>query len=378
MNLLSSNALAPAERGLFAFFLQVAYVATVLVLLGVERPYVATRTNVSFPQAYAEMSRLTRSAWLGSVLVGSSAVYFAVGEEWLLAGLVLAAALYMIANVSTRKVRVSYIASGTPAPFLWTIAGIQVPLLITGVVLVALEVHSPLPWLLAYTVTGFAAPLVALAARRRHTDQTGPIDTEVLAPIRREGLRLLPASFGNTALLRSDRLLLPILSSPAELGRYVAVATLMEMGTWPVQQWVDASLGKWRERRDQGPGYRVIVLAVLGAIGITACLAALTYLVIEHWLPPEYRDSQRLLLPLAAGTALYAGTRIQQGLMIARGYPGAVSIAETSGMVISVALYAILMPQYGAMGAAIGSAVGYLALLIVAGAMQLHKTPRHP
>lgn len=377
MNLLSSNTLPPAERGFLAFFLQLSYIATVFSLLGVERPYSATRTTGSFGAAYRDLSRLTRTAWLGAVVLLGLATWFAVGGDWVFAGLSAGSALYMLANVSIRKIRVAYIVSLNPRPFLFTIGLTQGLLLFVGFGLFAANISSPLPWLMAYGATGVIAPLVAFINQRRDIGVHDSLASGKLASVRREGLRLLPASFGNTALLRSDRLLLPFLSTPAELGRYVAVATIMEVGTWPIQQWVDASLGKWRAQ-GRRPGRRLFILAMVGACAITLLLVALTYFVIEFWLPAEYRSSQQLLLPLAVANLLYAGTRIQQGLLIARGFPGTVSVAETSGLIVSLLFYVALIPGLGALGAALGSTFGYLALLAVTSLLSRRLRGRSP
>jgi len=376
MNLLSSNVLAPEDRGFLAFFLQLAYVTTVLGLLGVERPYAASRTTATFASAYRDLTALTRTAWVCMGALVLLAGVLALRGSWPLAALALGSAVYMRANTAIRKVRIAYIASRSTGPFVSTLLGTQLALLASGTALFLLDVDSSAAWLDAYAATGLAAPLIARrwSTREPLGRDASPVD---LSRVRREGLRLLPASFGNTALLKSDRLLLPFLSTPAELGRYVAVATIMEVGTWPIQQWVDASLGRWRATGARGPRRRMVMWALVGAVAVTAGLCAVTFVVIEHWLPAEYRSAQRLLLPLAVGAVLYAGTRIQQGLMIARGLPGAVSVAEVSGLGVSLLLYVVLMPRHGAMGAAVGSALGYLALLLVASVIQRRHARTH-
>src|SRR5699024_2518786 len=83
-----------------------------------------------------------------------------------------------------------------------------------------------------------ASPLTRVGA-------SPPLTRAEARGLRRRGWILLPSEFSNSAMLHSDRLLLPILSSSAELGLYVTVATVLEMATWPIQQWVDASLRGW-------------------------------------------------------------------------------------------------------------------------------------
>jgi hypothetical protein len=72
---------------------------------------------------------------------------------------------------------------------------------------------------------------------------------------------------------------------------------------------------------------------------------------------------------------IYAMTRVQQGLMIARSWVGGVSIAETLGMAISVAAYFSLIPFFGALGAAFGSVIGY-SVCLLAGSIVWIKNER--
>jgi O-antigen/teichoic acid export membrane protein len=375
MNILSSNVLAPAERGTLAFFLQVSYIATTFSLLGVERPYIAARPFTAFPTAIRELGDLTRTAWIGALVLTGAAAFLALTGSTTSAGMTVVAAIYMLANVFIRRLRVAYISSGTLRPFIVSTVSTQLVLLLAGTALFFSGSTSEIAWLFAYALSGVVAPAVTFVSIRRPDNPTGAhSSTSELRAIRREGLRLFPASFGNTALVRSDRLLLPFLSSPAELGRYVAVATVMEMGTWPVQQWVDSSLGKWRAQGDKLPMRRLVFYALSGALMVTLAVAVLTFAAITFLLPPEYEPALQLLPALALGTILYAATRIQQGLLIARGHSGSVSIAETVGMVASLALYVALIPSWGAMGAAVGSAIGYGVVLIVAVTLGRVKT----
>lgn len=377
MNILSSNILAPSERGTLAFFLQVSYITTTFSLLGVERPYIAARPFTKFNVAIRELGDLTRIAWVGALVLMGAAAVLAIVDDPTSAGLTIVAAIYMLANVFIRRLRVAYIASGTLRPFIVSTVSTQVVLLLAGIALFLAGSTSEITWLLAYALSGIVAPVVTFMWSRKADEASAErSSTAELRAIRKEGLRLFPASFGNTALARSDRLLLPFLSSPAELGRYVAVATVMEMGTWPVQQWVDSSLGRWRVQADKLPVRRLVLYAISGAAGVTLAVAGLTFAAITFLLPPEYRAALQLLPALALGTILYAATRVQQGLLIARGRSGSVSIAETVGMAASLALYVVLIPAWGAMGAAVGSAVGYGVVLFVAVSLGRTRTRR--
>lgn len=368
INFLSSSVMPPDQRGTLAFFIQLSYIATALGLLGVERPYVAERTGASFPTAVRELGRLTRSVWVGTALLLVAA--FAAGwvSGWFTALLLATTAAYVVSNAAVRRVRIAYVVSRDRRTFVTNTIAVQCGLLGLGVVLYLLDVDSPAAWLGAYALSSAAAMVTSARARRRSREED--VATDRLPRVRREGLRLIPASLGNTALLRSDRLLMPILSSAAELGIFVTVATVMEVGAWPVQQWVDASLGRLRERAAAGNNRRLVVTVLLGAAGLTAVIGVLAYVAISQLLPDEYHPSLQLIPILGAGTVVYSMTRLQHGLLIAEGRPGLVSVAETVGLVASAVLYVGLIPPFGAMGAAIGSGIGHCILFITTWALR--------
>ena len=360
INFLSSSVMPPDQRGTLAFFIQLSYIATALGLLGVERPYVAERTGVSFPTAVRELGRLTRSVWVGAALLVVAAFVTGWVSGWFLALLLAMTATYVVSNAAVRRVRIAYVVSRDRRTFVTNTIAVQCGLLGLGVVLYLLDVSSPAAWLGAYALSSAAAMVTSARARRRSREEH--VSTSRLARVRREGLRLIPASLGNTALLRSDRLMMPFLSSAAELGIYVTVATVMEVGAWPIQQWVDASLGRLRSRA-AGSNRGLVIKLFLGAVSLTVVIGVLAYVAISLLLPEEYHRSLELIPVLGAGTVVYAMTRLQHGWLIAEGRPGLVSVAETVGLVASAVLYVGLIPPFGAMGAAIGSGIGHCILL---------------
>ncbi|UNX55372.1 polysaccharide biosynthesis C-terminal domain-containing protein [Georgenia sp. TF02-10] len=360
INFLSSSVMPPDQRGTLAFFIQLSYIATTLGLLGVERPYVAERTGASFPTAVRELGRLTKSVWVGATLLVIAAVVTGWLSSWFMALLLAMTATYVVSNAAVRRVRIAYVVSRDRRTFVMNTIAVQCGLLGLGVVLYLFDVSSPAAWLGAYALSSAAAMVTTVRARRRSREED--VAASQLARVRREGLRLIPASLGNTALLRSDRLMMPFLSSAAELGIYVTVATVMEVGAWPIQQWVDASLGRLRERAAAGNNRRLVTKVFLGAVGLTTVIGVLAYFAISLLLPEEYHPSLQLIPILGAGTVVYAMTRLQHGWLIAEGRPGLVSVAETVGLVASAVLYVGLIPPFGAMGAAIGSGIGHCLL----------------
>lgn len=360
VNILSASVMEPEGRGQLALLVQITYVLTVIALLGVERPYVAAR-KTSFGRAVTEMNVLIRPGYLLLLILASAVVICSLAgwpELALAGGLVL---FFLTGNIAARIVRTGYIASGSLPPFVTVSVATQMILLFTALGLYFLGNTTPEVWFIAYGLSGTVALFIVVRAVCRSKRAVFPIRRQ----IRSQGLRLLPASFGNTAMLRSDRLLLPLLASNAQLGLYVVVATTMELATWPIQNWVDASLNRWRLNPENGKKkWRTIFFVALTTLALTLVLGATSYIVIRFLLSSAYADSAALILPLTIAAVIYAATRVQQGLLIAAGHTKSVSGAELVGMTVSICAYLILIPGFGALGAATASLIGYLCCFV--------------
>lgn len=370
VNILSSAVMEPDGRGYLTLLIQITYMATVFALLGVERPYVAAR-KTNFHQAVYELQRLMRPSYVLLFLCALVCiVLFIQGHlETALPGLLIL--LYLAGNIGARLVRTGYIASSFLPPFLGVSVVTQVLLLAMAAGLFLLDNASPEMWFLVYGVSGLVAFVVATySVFKSKGTVRAPEDAR---RIRLSGLKLLPASFGNTAMLRSDRLLLPVLASTSQLGLYIVVATMMELAAWPVQNWVDASLNKWRQnmgvKRSIWP---TVMRAALFALSLAMLMGAVSYFLVRYVLSDAYAGSASLIIPLGVATVIYAASRVQQGLLIAAGRSKSVSGAELVGMVVSVVAYVLLIPLMGALGAAVGSIAGYLCCF-AAGSFFLHK-----
>lgn len=362
VNILSASVMDPEGRGYLALLVQITYVLTVLAMLGIERPYVAAR-RTDFRQAVFELLRLVSPGYFVLGATAIVAVFLLLGDREayaISAGLII---FYLLGNICSRLIRTGYIASSHIPPFLVVSVGTQFALLAMAVMLFLFQSSSPDSWFLAYGLSGLVAVTATGYALVRH--RRGSVRRAEERLIRRDGLRLLPASFGNTAMLRSDRLLLPFLASNAQLGIYIVVATTMELASWPVQNWVDASLNRWRrDHHDHGSK----VKAIVGAMALTLLLAIgmglASFILIRFVLGDSYAGSMILILPLGLATIVYAASRVQQGLLIAAGRSNSVSVSETVGMAVSVGCYFIFIPMFGALGAAIASIIGYSACFL--------------
>lgn len=361
VNILSATAMDPEGRGYLALLVQVTYVLTVAAMLGIERPYIAARRG-NFEQVLSELSRLLRPAYIVVGLLAVSVAFLFQGGSSLAipCGLIV---LFLLGNVCSRLIRTGYIASGRISPFVLISISTQAVLLGAAVLLSITATSNPDAWFFAYGASGVIALFVTgLAVARNRGIRIRRAEERA---IRRDGLRLLPASFGNTAMLRSDRLLLPILASNSQLGIYVVVATTMELASWPIQNWVDASLNRWRSREGAArPGPQTIVYAAVATSVLAILMGLASLLLIRLLLGPAYANSEVLIVPLGLAAVVYAASRVQQGIMIADGHAKVVSWTEVIGMTVSAIGYILLIPAFGAMGAAIGSVVGYAACFL--------------
>ena len=369
VNLLAANAMTPEGRGLLALFLQIGYLISVVAMFGVECPFVA-RMSTDFRNSVTGLHVLTRAGTWIMLAPAAVGAWFWFSGKYELAICCAILVFFAISNVHVRIIRSAYISSREWRPFVGNSMIMQIILLFSAATLVFVESQNVYTWLIAYTVSSGLSTILVL---RSVSSSEGKkfIRSSDFSSVRRQGLKLFPASLGNTAMLRSDRLLLPFLAGPAELGFYVVVATSMDMAAWPVQQWVDSKLNQWRTDKVRRTKLMasLLIIRVGGMVGVLAFVVGiLVWYIIDNYLPDDYSPARRLLVPLGIAVVVYAMTRVQQGLMLARSWAGGVSIAETLGMAFSVVAYVALIPLFGSLGAAVGSVAGY-SVCLIAGAL---------
>lgn len=364
ISLLAAVVMAPAERGELALWLQIVYLASTLGMLGLERPLVAHAQGTARAATRFILDRLLATQIVVAVVAVAALAWLIGGSEPKLALLAIAGASYVLTNMQLRAVRIAFIVSRQWAAFVVVTIATHGVALLGALALSLARVDALVPWVLIYVVSGVAV-LLYLSIRARMAEALA-LDVPV-QELMRSAYHLIPASLGNTAMLRSDRLLLPALSSTAQLGLYVMVATATELAAWPVQQFVDASLRKWRSSQPtvlQMHKWTLIGIGIGAAFGLLA--GGLMYVLISLWLP-AYLEAIGLIVPLALAAAVYSGTRVQQGCLIALGNTRRASVVEVVGMVAAVGCYVVLIPMFGAAGAAWGSLIGYAAGLVLGG-----------
>lgn len=364
VNLLAARILEPAGRGDLAFVLQLAYLFTVVAVLGVERPFMASRSG-SFNNEYVNFTRMIAvSSLCVTPFVVLAMAVSPLSVNWLWAGVAVIAA-YVVLNAVTHGLRVAYVASRQWRPFAINTLASQCIIVAGAALLAALGQSDPVVWAGVYLLATAPVVLLLLNAVRGYDRDSYPQPVE-RRTLRRHGVVLLPSEFSSTAMLRLDRLLLPLLSTSAELGLYVTVATVLEMSSWPIKQWVDVSLRGWSAAGDSRIKVvrRILVQSIGMLVALTLALGAAAYVIIVYFLPESYLPAVHVITPLGVGSVIFGLTRVQQGLLIARGNSGAVSVVEIIGIVVSLVMFFLLIPPFGMLGAAYGSIVGYVACLL--------------
>lgn len=367
VNVAAARSMGPSGRGSLAVFLQLSYILATLCVAGLNRSYpAAVETRPSLGTALLDQRRLllvpiATIATL-SLLVGLTPI--AEGPAPLLAG--LAMALTVAGVVVWNALRTAAVAAGTARVFFLLVVVGQSVLLLSSALYLITGVESAAAWLTAYGVAHTAPPLVAwLVFGRRRTPVPSP--ARVTDTARRIGLRLLPSTLANIAMLRIDRLILPALAGVRQLGLYVVVAAITELIAWPLQSYADARIPHWRAGLLTG-GLRPARLLAAG--GLFSIGAALAVIVAGQWLlvpmfGSAYEASLPLVIPLALAAAAYAVSRVGHGLAVAAQLSGWVTAIDATGMTVAVAAYVLLIPSSGAAGAAWACLVGYGAAMLV-------------
>ncbi|GAA3346728.1 hypothetical protein GCM10020358_58820 [Amorphoplanes nipponensis] len=366
-NVLMVRALSPSGRGEVALILQVVYLATQVLLLGTERSFVASYHDVTPAAAVRAYARLLVVP-AGLALSAAAAFAALAPQRWNPGPAVIALiAAFALAEATSLATRAVAICVGRVRDFLYARVIESLLLLALLVTLFVAGDARPEVWILAYLLAG-VAPTLAYLVRwlRLPAPPAAPLARN--GTVRREGLALFPAALSNMAMLRADRLALPVLASTSALGLYASVATMTELLAWPLRAYADSRLGRWRAADREGAlRTRPIVAAAAGYCLVVGPLAAgALYLLIVPVFGAQYAPARAVVLPLVAAAGLYAVSRISLGLLIARGYSALVSAAEITGFAVSFAAYLLLIPPLGIRGAAYGSLIGYGACLLFA------------
>jgi O-antigen/teichoic acid export membrane protein len=347
-NILMSRALGPSARGQVAFVLQMAYLMSPLMMLGVDRTLL--RSDASKDQQAARRHLLVVALILGIALV----VIFR--DQRALAA-PIAYALSWIALARSCSFR-----EGAFRAYVQTIAAYQVFVLAASVTFYAVGVDNWIVWLAPYLVPAVAICLYDIATDfRRRLRRT-------FAGVSAASLKVLPSAIATTIILRAERVIMPLASSDAQLGIYVAVATATE-----VIAWLANSLADHRVARLSGsnrPHGRAL-LRILIRDGVLFCfpaglVGAATYWLLIPLLGSSFDSGRSLVAPLCLAAVILALHRQVNAWQLAGRWPGGVTVSTGAAAVVAVPVYIWAIAQAGALGAA-WACVGVYTIALTAG-----------
>jgi O-antigen/teichoic acid export membrane protein len=288
--------------------------------------------------------------------------------------------LFAVVSAFVRGIRSIAIATGRHRGF-YGYTLVSQALLILGIALLfLLRVNSIATWLLTYLLAGATPTAVWIIrwarsgpAAAQHTGGTGHacLVGDRLRRARREGLQLLPASVAASGMLRLDRLLLPAMASAGALGIYASVGTMTELIAWPLLALADSRLGVWREAYDRGvlSLHRFLLLAIAYALVSAALGGVLIRVLLVPLLGSGYAEAGELIAPLVLAAATLGVSQLLISALTAIRRNFLASGVEIVGFAVSAVAYIVLIPPFGALGAAYGSVLGYGSCLLIAGAV---------
>jgi O-antigen/teichoic acid export membrane protein len=376
VGLVSARALGPAEKGQVTAVISWAQVLTFVFLLGL-------------PSALSVRVAESRQKALGTAM-GSTTLYVTV------MGTVVAVAAMIVLPPM-----LSSLGDGTDLLIRWAIVGgvigigtdllgrirlalqhnrryfvyrLALPGMTAAIVLpLWLSGHLTAGWMVAAYVVGtlLAAAVVAAGLPWRTTR----ISRSALSEDLRFGLKTWYASTLGVVNLRLDLLLMSVFVSATQVGLYglannlmipltvvPGAAALILLPKVASQESPDgSSLIAHQVRRIKREAMRNLLFA--SAVGIV--LAVVTPIAISSLLGESYRGSVLLVHILIPGyiARAYLGVIVAGAIGMRRAWLG--TVAEGSAIVLTATLLPILLPRFGARGAAITSTIAYVAAALI-------------
>jgi O-antigen/teichoic acid export membrane protein len=379
--LMLARGLGPSGRGTIAFITVTAMVLAQVAGVGVEEA-----TTVYAAQ---------RPDWRGALL--SNLVLFMVASSLLAAGLACAA-LTILGDSGPAGIgptELAILAAGTlvsalvetGAAFLLGCGRIRRLAFITATASWVYPLLLAAIWLSAgLTVTRAALAWVATEALRAlrllgHSARGIVIVRPNLGLLGAEihfGVRAWVGSCARFLNFRIDQILMGLLATEAALGIYAVAVNASEVLLYLPAATATALLPA-AARSDAGQrglqtlqAFRSAALVTTGAVVVAAILGPLLLPVVFG---TAFEDSVEPFLWLLPGALGFAATAVFSNALIASTSPGLSSIGPVVSMVVGIALDLVLIPRFGATGAAAAASTAFLAGGAVALAVYARRSP---
>ena len=207
-----------------------------------------------------------------------------------------------------------------------------------------------------------------------HARQLGRPDRDLGARVVRFGLRSQVGGVVSLLNLRLDVVILGSFANPVTVGVYVVASKYAELLRLPAVAltWVAypavARQGTADFTRRAGRAVSVLLPVGLVAAAVLALSAfPLLPLVYGH----QFTDARWPAAWIALGLIAEPAAGLASAYLMGTGRPGTNSLILGVGLAITVVLDFLLIPMYGALGAAVASALAYLSTdIVLLGAMR--------
>ncbi|SJM65966.1 hypothetical protein FM102_11100 [Corynebacterium glutamicum] len=364
-NILSARTLGPEARGELGLFMQIAYVANIISVLGRHRSYLRLESNgaVSLATSFRDIRRLSFTPLLLSFLIALTftiVLNFYNYSLTLFLGIGFFALVY--SGVQQKTFRSGAIIARNATPYFWSSLTGQTLMLLSVSYLTYSNNTNLAFWLSAYGASVlFPYTVLGILVTLKNSEPESK-DAE-LEKVKRLGIRLVPLSVAEIMGSRLDRFLIPILASFSQLGIYTVVVTMTELIAWPINNYADSKVPKWA--RDISRGKLNLLKEVTWIILSISLLGITVGFSLEWALIPlfgeEYLSGIQLIWPLVIAAALHSFNHVGTNLCIAGGLNLLANAIPISSMVFAGIFHLFLIAPYGALGAAWGLVIGYLA-----------------
>ncbi|WP_259400819.1 lipopolysaccharide biosynthesis protein [Microbispora sp. H13382] len=360
---LLSRCLQPEGRGIYATVTTTAGTALVVGHLSVGRSQMAL-----WPALERHRPLAGNAAILGLLLGAAAAA----------AAFVLVTVLHVVAAPHLLAVALLAVPFGVAAVNLRGIALLQsrVGLANRATVLPAVALYVPI-LLLAVTGTATVTAVVALWAVSTilpfvlfFRPLGLPAAGEVVLARRQVALsgRYHLGTVAVQLLLTVDVLLLNALTTPAEVGLYTVATSFLSLSRVPTDALAQIVLSRQAvpdETAAREITARVVRLTLLLVSAVVCVLACAAPLVVPLLYGHAFAGSVAPLLALAPGMVPWSLQRPVEQYLVRLGRPMTMNAVAAGALALNLALNAVLIPLWGALGAALASTASYSAMAVV-------------
>ena len=356
--------LGPESFGRYSYLLSFVSLLTPLFALGMSN--VLMREFAKTPNKIANIitSCLTSRLLAGLVftLLTSIAYYFFDDADWRIQPLII----LLVANISNAfevyGLWFQY-KSDNRTLVLWRISCFILFTLLKGVVIWHYQAVLPLIWVIAIelVVKNFGYKCLY----HKTFQSKGKFEAVIFYDIFSQTKFLIVSSLASIIYLKIDIIMLESMRSAQEVGVYAVAAKLSEVWYVLPQVVITALFPKLLEiaQSNKQRYYKFLQrgfdLLFIAALTISVLIYAVAPWIIELFYGESYREAIPILrVHIFASLFIYMRVLLSQWLISER-FAEFSLVSQVSGAVVNVLLNLFLIPQYGAMGAAVASLVAY-------------------